>query len=179
MSTAVLLRRADGDQDMAIVADMWTRSTEWLRHRGYDQWQYPVKMHNIRAAVADKACWLAFRAGVAIGTMTLDTNAEPQYWPPEDQPDNALYIHRMVVDVNERGSELGSALLDWAGERACDAGRDWLRLDAWRSNTALHTYYVTRGFKLVRVVPDPSGSGACFQRPAALRVFRGPRLIII
>ncbi|GAB1508191.1 GNAT family N-acetyltransferase [Actinophytocola sp. KF-1] len=173
----VAIRRAKSRSDIDLVAAMWIRSAAWLRSKGSDQWQYPVKMENIEAAVAAEACWLAHRDGTPIGTITLDTNAEPQYWYPEDEPSNALYVHRMVVEEAGRGEEIGSALLDWAGERAEASGRRWLRLDAWRSNQALHRYYQDRGFELVRIVPDPSGSGACFQRPASVRLSLGPTIV--
>jgi GNAT superfamily N-acetyltransferase len=171
---SIAVRRASGPGDIELVAKMWTHSAEWLREKGSDQWQYPVKMQNIEAAVADNTCWLVFRDEAPIGTITLDTNAESQYWFPEDDPNAALYVHRMVIEQNERGEEIGSALLDWAGDRAEGAGRRWLRLDAWRSNEALHRYYQDRGFELVRVVPDPSGSGVCLQRPASVRLGLGP-----
>lgn len=179
MTTPVVLRRARTTDDIAVVAEMWKRSADWLRNHGSDQWQYPVKMYNIESAVTAGNCWLAQRSNSIIGTITVDTNAEPQLWPSEDHPDDALYIHRMVIEETERGEEIGSAMLDWTGERAINSGRHWIRLDAWRSNTALHKYYETRGFELVRVVADPSGSGACFQRPAALRLGRGPCITTI
>jgi hypothetical protein len=40
-----------------------------------------------------------------------------------------------------------------------------LRLDAWRTNEALHAYYRKAGFQHVRTVEYPHrGSGALFQR---------------
>jgi GNAT superfamily N-acetyltransferase len=175
---ALTIRRAN-KADVDTVATMWNRSAEWLKSIDSDQWQYPVKMENIEAAVKTESCWLVIREDLPIGTITLDTNAEPQYWHPTDGPANALYIHRMVVEGTERGSELGSAMLDWAGERAIATGREWIRLDAWRSNKALHQYYMARGFELVRVVEDPSGSGVCLQRRATVRLNRGPRLATV
>jgi GNAT superfamily N-acetyltransferase len=120
-------------------------------------------------------CWLVTaNDGRTVGTITVESQADP-YWLPSDDPDNALYIHRMVVDNGARGSELGSALLDWAARRARQAGRSWLRLDAWKSNPALHKYYLDRGFSLVRIDDNPSDpSGACFQRPASVELHLGP-----
>jgi hypothetical protein len=57
----------------------------------------------------------------------------------------------MVVDDGARGSELGAVLLDWAACRARKAGKSWLRLDVWKSNSALHQYYIDREFNLVRI----------------------------
>lgn len=104
----------------------WRSPAARLRSMSLDQWQYPVKWENIRRAVADGTCWLATTAdGRAISTITVESTADP-YWLPSDHPDDALYIHRMVVDDGARGSELGSALLDWAARRARKAGKSWL-----------------------------------------------------
>lgn len=178
MTAAVHVRQALTEDDIVEVAAMWNRSAAWLRSRGLDQWQYSVKWENIRRTVASGTCWLVTTGdGRTIGTITVESEADP-YWLPSDEPDDALYIHRMVVDNGARGSELGSALLDWAARRARQAGRSWLRLDAWKSNPALHRYYLDRGFSLVRIDDNPSDpSGACFQRPASAQLGLGPDVI--
>jgi GNAT superfamily N-acetyltransferase len=166
------------EDDIIEVATLWNRSAAWLRSRGLDQWQYPVKWENIRRTAANGTCWLVTADdGRTVGTITVESEADP-YWLPSDDPDDALYIHRMVVDNGARGSELGSALLDWAARRARRAGKSWLRLDAWKSNPALHKYYLDRGFRLVRIDDDPSDpSGACFQRAASVELNLGPAVI--
>jgi GNAT superfamily N-acetyltransferase len=180
MTPPVYVRQALTEDDIVEVATMWNRSAAWLRSRGLDQWQYPVKWENIRSTVADGTCWLVYRAdGKAIGTITVESAADP-YWLPSDNPDDALYVHRMVVDDGARGSELGAALLDWAACRARKAGKAWLRLDVWKSNPALHQYYIDRGFSLVRIDDNPSDpSGACFQRSASIELHLGPDVIEI
>lgn len=174
--SAVTVRRA-ADVDVAVVADMWVRAAASLAESGVDQWQYPVKLHNIRAAIAAGSCWLATdSAGDLIGTITVDRNADPAMWFPEDQPADAIYLHRMITEPAAKGAEVGSALIDWAARRAVNEGLKWVRLDAWRSNPGLWQYYANRGFELVRVVDDPSGSGACFQRDATVQLGRGPAI---
>lgn len=178
VTKSVRIRKALTEGDVRDVADMWTRSAERLRRMGLDQWQYPVKWENIRRTAADQTLWLvATSGGAAIGTITVESRADP-YWLPSDDPDDALYVHRMVVDDGFRGGELGSALLDWAARRARVVHRSWLRLDAWKSNPGLHQYYLDRGFSLVRIDDDPADpSGACFQRPASVELHLGPDVI--
>jgi GNAT superfamily N-acetyltransferase len=137
---------------------------------------HPTGQHRLR----NGTCWLVDRAdGRAIGTITVEPTADT-YWLPSDHPDDALYVHRMVVDDGARGSELGAALLDWAACRARKAGKSWLRLDTWKSNPALHQYYLDRGFSLVRIDNNPSDpSGSCFQRPASTVLHLGPDVIEI
>jgi len=175
VQTSVRVRQARTENDIVEVAEMWNRSAAWLRRRGLDQWQYPVKWENIRRTAANGTLWLVTtNDDRAIGTITVESRADP-YWLPCDDPEDALYIHRMVVDDDARGSELGSALLDWAAGRARQAGKSWLRLDAWKSNPALHQYYLNRGFSLVRIDDNPANpSGACFQRPASVELHAGP-----
>ncbi len=157
---------------------MWTRSSARLRRRGLDQWQYPVKWENIRRSASDMALWLvADPEGRTAGTITVSCQPD-RYWLPSDNPTTALYVHRMVIDDGFRGYELGSAMLDWAARRVTNAGKYWLRLDAWKSNPGLHRYYLNHGFTLVRVDADPTDpSGACFQRPATVELGRGPEVI--
>lgn len=178
MTEAVHVRQAVTEDDIVQVAAMWTRSAERLRGRGLDQWQYPVKWENIRRTAADRTLWLASTSdGSDIGTITVEHKADP-YWRPSDDPEDALYVHRMVVDNGFRGIEVGAALLDWAARRARRAGKSWLRLDAWKSNSALHQYYLDRGFSLVRIDDNPEDpSGACFQRPASVELHLGPEVI--
>jgi len=52
-----------------------------------------------------------------------------------------------------------------AAEMAADAGKQWLRQDAGRTNEDLHAYYRRLGFDHIRTVELPHcGSGALFQR---------------
>jgi GNAT superfamily N-acetyltransferase len=113
-----------------------------------------------------------------IGTITIDRNADPEFWMPSDFPDDALYIHRMIVRHELAGADVGSAVIDWASERTASAGKRWLRLDAWRTNPRLQRYYANQGFQLVRTVELPHRrSGALFQRPAGVVLARGPKVI--
>ncbi|MGH4014873.1 MAG: hypothetical protein ACRDSL_13335 [Pseudonocardiaceae bacterium] len=66
-------------------------------------------------------------------------------------------------------------MLHWASRRATEAGKRWLRLDAWASNERLHKHYLDEGGELIRVLRFPHrGSGALSQRPAGVERRRGP-----
>jgi hypothetical protein len=154
-------------EDIETVAELWVEAASWLRDRGYDQWQYPVKTYNIELAVANGSCWLIREGDEVSGTVTLDENADESLWWPEDDPTNALYLHRLVVRRKAKARNLGIAIVDWASLRALQATKRWLRLDAWTSNQDLHRYYTAIGFQWVRTVEGPDiPSGALFQRPA-------------
>jgi GNAT superfamily N-acetyltransferase len=174
----VVIRQAV-EADATTVADLWLEAAGWLRERGTDQWQYPIKMYNIHNAIAARCCWIVERYdGEPIATVTIDEHADPQLWQPTDDPDQAIYLHRLVVRLDGRAQQVGAALLDWAGLRARSLGKTWLRLDAWTSNQQLHQYYLTHGFRLVRIIEAPEVvSGALFERPAGQVEGLGPVVI--
>jgi ribosomal protein S18 acetylase RimI-like enzyme len=75
-------------------------------------------------------------------------------------------VHRMAVSRKAAGANVGQVMLDWATKRAAAASKRWLRLDAWKDNVGLHSYYERTGFQLVRIVNLPHRrSGALYQRP--------------
>jgi hypothetical protein len=172
--------RQAGELDITTVADLWTASAEWLGKQGFDQWQYPVRMDNIQRTTLAGSVWIVEdpTTGDAIGTITLDEDADPRLWIPSDAPEDALYLHRLVVSRLLSSRHIGSAVIDWACCRARLAGRHWLRLDAWTANTSLHRYYLEHSFRHVRTVQAPDiVSGALFERSTDTVLGLGPEII--
>ncbi|MDT0455384.1 GNAT family N-acetyltransferase [Streptomyces sp. DSM 41527] len=164
--TQVTMRPAQHGE-LATVEALLTEVSAWLARRGSDQWQFPPHRARITSAIEHGECFLAEADGVPIGTITVDDHADPEFWATEDRPDDALYVHRMAVTRKASGAGVGAFMLDWASKRATDAGKTWLRLDAWRTNEGLHEYYRSQGFTMVRIVSlDHRKSGALFQRRA-------------
>lgn len=165
----LVIRAATADE-LSTVEALLCEASAWLASRGIDQWQYPPHRDRITAALRRGECFLALRDGEPIATVQVDTHADPEFWKAGDQPDSALYVHRMAVSRKAAGANVGEMLLDWASERAATAGKAWVRLDAWKDNPGLHRYYEGIGFQLVRIVDLPHRrSGALYQRST----FRG------
>ncbi|MGA5470054.1 GNAT family N-acetyltransferase [Streptomyces arboris] len=160
----IAIRAATVD-DLSTVESLLSEASAWLASQGIDQWQYPPHRDRIMQAMERGECFLAFQSGMAIATIQVDAYADPEFWAPADQPDTALYVHRMAVSRRASGANIGIVLLDWASKRAAEAEKLWVRLDAWKDNPGLHRYYQSVGFHLVRIVDLPHRrSGALFQR---------------
>jgi GNAT superfamily N-acetyltransferase len=163
----VNIRRAAADDTDALVG-LYQAAQRWLAEIGSDQWAKNTeeKARNyITRSIERGECWLAEMQGLVVGMITVDDHADPEFWTPQDEPEDALYVHRMVVDRLAAGKGVGGQLLDWSESLAASRGCTWLRLDAWRTNAPLHAYYQRQGFTPVRVVNlSHRGSGALFQR---------------
>ncbi|MEU1519003.1 GNAT family N-acetyltransferase [Streptomyces sp. NPDC005811] len=157
--------RPAGQHELHLVEALLDDASNWLASRGIGQWQYPPERAEIEQAIDRRACFLAFRDGLAVATIQVDDYADPEFWQENDRPDTALYVHRLAVSRSTAGQGIGSELLTWAAQHSAEAGKTLLRLDAWKDNAGLHTYYLRHGFEFVRIVDVPHrGSGALFQR---------------
>jgi GNAT superfamily N-acetyltransferase len=158
--------------DEAAIRALQEEAIAWLRSRGTDQWQNlrPTRRGTGRSladAISRGEVYLIRDAVGLIGTVTVDDYADPEFWTPDDDPSDAVYIHRMVVARRASGQDVGGQMIAWALDRTRALGRTWLRLDAWRTNASLHAYYLQHGFELVRTVDvTHRGSGTLFQRRA-------------
>lgn len=157
--------------DESVIQALQAEAIAWLRDRGTDQWQNlrPTRHGTGRSlsdAIARGEVFIVREADRIVGTMTVDDFADPEFWSPQDDPADALYVHRMVVARQARGQDVGGRMIDWALSQATALNKRWLRLDAWRTNPELHAYYLRHGFQHVRTVDvTHRGSGALFQHP--------------
>ncbi|MFF8618151.1 GNAT family N-acetyltransferase [Streptomyces sp. NPDC015350] len=156
--------------DLTRLIKFRTDTADWLRPKGIDQWSLPFPPEQMAASIARGEVYLfkEHAAADAAATVTLDREADDLLWTHEEQLEAALYVHKLTVDRAHAGTGLGARILDWAENRAVQAGARWLRLDAWTTNPRLQAYYLDQGFRHVRTVHDPEagGSGWVAQRPA-------------
>lgn len=164
MSFRIVLASLD---DLSVVLSILRDASQWLATLGTDQWQYPPNAEKVRQSIEAGTLYLLVddRTNISIGTITITEKADPDFWRQEDDPSSALYINRMAVRQDYAGRSLGAEMLEWATQEAKARGKTWLRLDAWRTNEALHNYYRAQGFDLVRTEKQPHRrSGTLFQR---------------
>ncbi|MDQ1308213.1 MAG: hypothetical protein QG671_4047 [Actinomycetota bacterium] len=174
--TPLTVRRAS-TFDVPVVASLLDEATAWLTALGSGQWQYPPRIERIIAGVQSGTVWMAKHDQCTVGTITVDNFADPEFWMPTDDPDDALYVHRTVVTRAAAGQRIGAALFNWASLNAEASGHTWLRLDAWATNTQLHSYYLAQGWTHIRTLRlSHRGSGALFQRRAGTTTPEAPKI---
>ena len=69
-------------------------------------------------------------------------------WREHDK-DDAIYIHRIVVNPNFRGQKLFTEVFNWAIDEAKKKGRKYLRLDTWGDNPKMIGYYKSFGYRFI------------------------------
>lgn len=155
------------NQVMGLLADTIT----WLRAQGHDQWStwrtWAGPEGKVTKAIDRGDVWLLHSGGQLVGTITVEWAGDPEFWAPAELAQPAAYLSKLAVRRDVAGNELGALLTDWAADHAYRHGCRYVRLDAWKNNPRLHTYYAERGWAHVRTVNHPHRrSGVLFQKPA-------------
>lgn len=176
MTTAYPIRRARPD-DLAAVLALRREAERWLADRRIVQWtpdygEYAVGV--LTAWVESGTAWVVEDDGQVVATVSAMRLPDLDFWGWLDAMDriDALYLGKMIVARSYAGRGLGDAIMNWASQRAVEAGLSWLRIDVRRDNTRLHRYYEQRGFSHVRTWyrrGRRTKSGWLAQRPAGLR----------
>jgi GNAT superfamily N-acetyltransferase len=162
--TTLTIRQASADQ-FDTVFELLAEGVSWLRSKGLDQWSTWEKWRDkMRPSLERGDVWLLCDGDSVIGTVTVETNGDSDFWTTGELGEAAGYVSKLAIRRDRAGDELGRLLLDWAGDHAYRYGCDWLRLDAWKGNERLHAYYLDRGWTYLRTAEAPGRhSGALFQ----------------
>lgn len=161
--------------DLPLILRMIDEAAEWLRTQDTDQWATPWPSRAERDArivrgLLSGRTWIAEDYQIPVGTVSCTPEGDAELWTPAELRQSAAYMSRLIVSRKYAGSSAGAQLTDWAGARArTEYGAQSLRIDVWTTNTRLHSYYQSRGFRFLRVCRDPDyPSGALFAKPMAV-----------
>ena len=73
---------------------------------------------------------------------------DPFIWRDKDQND-AIYIHRIVVNPNFKGQRLFQKVLDWVKQLTAQNNLKFVRMDTWADNLKIIEYYKSFGFQFI------------------------------
>jgi len=172
--TETLQVRRGTEADKATVISLIDEAAAWLDSLGIDQWARPwptraKRDERVVNGLRSGDTWMVQDSGLVIGTITYRSSGNEDLWTSVDRAEPAVYISRLMVTRSYAGLGIGSSLIDWAGKRAARAwDAQWIRVDVWTTNEALHNYYEKRGFDHVRICGydrETYPSSALFQKP--------------
>lgn len=73
---------------------------------------------------------------------------DPLVWRNHDKND-AIYLHRIVVNPNHKGKKQFEKVLNWAIHYVRQNNLKFIRMDTWADNEKLIDYYQSFGFKFI------------------------------
>jgi len=173
MGDRLQVRRAAAD-DLLVILGLIDEAATWLRTRNTDQWARPwpnqvARDARVRQGIRGGNTWIAEEQGTPVATLTYRPHGSHALWTQPERDEPAVYVSRLIVAREAAGLGIGAAMIDWAGQQAArDWGAQWIRIDVWTTNMALHNYYQGTGFRFCRICPFGQWtypSAALFQKP--------------
>lgn len=160
--------------DLEQILYFIDEAANWLRTKGTNQWATPWPDREARDARVERdlqggRTWMVEDDSVPIATITCRPHGSPRLWTESQRTDLAVYVSRLIVSRSYAGRGLGVELVNWAGKWARQQYRaQWIRVDVWTTNDALHTYYKDQGFDFLGVCDiEDYPSAALFEMTTA------------
>ena len=76
----------------------------------------------------------------------------------------AVYLHRIVVNPQQKGKKLFGNVLAWARQHAEEKGLTHIRMDTWADNPTIIAYYQRFGFRIVDYYTTPDSEALPVQQ---------------
>lgn len=138
--------------DLPAIFELFDHSIVYQEEHGYPVWKHydknaiinDIKNKNQYKAVVDSNIGIVF--SVAYSDRII--------WRALDE-DNAVYLHRIVVNPLHKGQKLFGLILDWSIKHAVQKGLRSIRMDTWATNESIIRYYKSFGFTFVENFTTP------------------------
>ncbi|WP_033820988.1 GNAT family N-acetyltransferase [Kitasatospora sp. MBT63] len=146
--------------DLPLLLQYRQEAAAWLRNLGIDQWSNAFPDAHILASIEAGNVFLLKDGPQTAATITLDSEPEPGLWTEAELREPSMHLHKLIVNRAYAGQGIGSRLVDWACDRAAQAGDHWVRINVWSTNERLQAYWGSQGFQHVRTVVGGGVGGA-------------------
>lgn len=153
------------------ILEITRACTATMRARGIFQWDegYPSE-----AALSNDLergeLWVFETGGYPVALVAVSTHMDDEYRPVQWLTESAgnLYVHRLAVHPDHQRRGIAGRLMDFAENKARDAGAPSVRLDTFSRNAGNQEFYERRGYTRLGAVYFPVQSPYpfyCYELP--------------
>ena len=154
-----MIRKATPD-DISAVSELYNKAIDYEdSHIKYTSWQkgvYPTA-DTARLGLKNGSLYVFEQGDKIVAAVILDTKQPPEYkkieWLVDAAYNRALVVHTLCVDPELAGSGIGSAIVDFAKQLACDIGCLSVRLNTTERNVLASRLYQKNGFEIIAKQP--------------------------
>lgn len=156
-----------GPDDREAVKNLMVQTAAWLQSKGSKQWHELLAgedRHGMEAAIGRGEVFIFKQDGIIAGMAILQQHAsnwDRSLWGDEGH-ESSVYLHRLCINRDFQGKQLGNAILHWAQQDVRFPGKDRIRLDCIASEPSLNRLYSGAGFTYKG--PSASGEFSLFEK---------------
>lgn len=159
MESAIIVNTVKSD--LEFIYEMFDKAITYQKEKGFPVWpDYDKDILN-----KDIERQLQFKIVVENIILCIFSICftDKIVWRQKDKND-AIYLHRIVVNQNFRGEKLFGKVLEWAITKSFELGLDYIRMDTWADNPSIIKYYHGFGFKTVDFFTTPNSEDLPIQQ---------------
>lgn len=138
--------------DLEGIYHLFDQSVIYQEQHGYPAWRNYDKDAIVRD-IENGNQYKVMQEG-RIAMVFSVAYADAVIWRHRDKQD-AVYLHRIVVNPACKGKRLFGNVLDWSIVHARSKGRKAVRMDTWAANPRIIEYYQGFGFGIVEHYTTP------------------------
>lgn len=132
--------------DLAAILFLFEQAMNLQGQNGYKVWN-EIDKEALNRDIANKLQYKILKGDEIICIFSIQFN-DPHIWRDRDS-NNALYLHRIVVNPNHKGQKQFEKVLNWAKDFAQQSKLQFIRMDTWADNKKLIDYYKSFGFEFI------------------------------
>jgi ribosomal protein S18 acetylase RimI-like enzyme len=132
--------------DLPLIYTLFEEAIRFQKDNQYIGWNNYDKEF-IKADVSQRLLFKIVNENGVLGIFCI-CDTDKLIWREQEKED-ALYLHRVVLNRAFKGVRIFEMVLRWSVEYALTNKRKFVRMDTWADNAKLINYYKTYGFRFV------------------------------
>lgn len=132
--------------DLEAVLHLFDQTMELQGKNGYIVWDH-IDKARIENDIENSLHYKVLNANEMLCIFSVQYN-DPFIWRDRDHND-AIYLHRIVVNPKFKGQRQFEKVLNWAKQLALQRNLKFIRMDTWAENNKLIDYYKSFGFEFI------------------------------
>jgi len=147
-----IITKADSN-DLPIIFNLFEEAIKFMKRKNYIGWKSYDKEF-IKSDIEQGLLFKITRSN-EIACIFSVCYSDALIWR-EKEKDNAIYLHRIVLNRNFAGEQLFNKVLEWAIQFAKNRKLDYVRMDTWADNEKIIAYYKSYGFSFIENYTTPN-----------------------
>ena len=133
-------------KDLEIVLWLFEQAMKLQGKNDYKVWE-GIDKSALQKDIEERLQYKIVEGNDILGIFSVQ-HSDPFIWRDRDK-DDAIYLHRIVVNPNFKGQKLFQQVLNWAKQFAQQNNLKFVRMDTWADNIKIIDYYRSFGFEFI------------------------------
>lgn len=148
---SVVITNASTD-DLPSIYQLFEEAIAFLEKNNYIGWKSYDKEF-IQSDIQNGLLYKMMDAGELICIFSI-CYTDALIWRERENND-AIYLHRIVLNQQFKGKKTFQKILDWAIDLAQSKKLKYIRMDTWADNEKIISYYKSYGFRFIENYTTP------------------------